>query len=101
MLDIDLNADLGETALENDAALMPYISSANIACGFHAGDPLYMAGVVDLCNRYTVAIGAHPSYWDREHFGRRELDIPAGRLINRPSTRSARCRRSRTANRRG
>jgi UPF0271 protein len=77
MVDIDLNADLGETALENDAALMPYISSANIACGFHAGDPLYMAGVVDLCKRHAVAIGAHPSYWDREHFGRRELDIPS------------------------
>ncbi len=80
MVDIDLNADLGETALESDAALMPYISSANIACGFHAGDPLYMAGVVDLCNRHTVAIGAHPSYWDREHFGRRELDIPAAAI---------------------
>jgi 5-oxoprolinase (ATP-hydrolysing) subunit A len=77
MVDIDLNADLGETALENDASLMPYISSANIACGFHAGDPLYMAGVVDLCKRHAVAVGAHPSYWDRDHFGRRALDIPS------------------------
>jgi UPF0271 protein len=76
MADIDLNADLGETTLENDAALMPYISSANIACGFHAGDPAYMAGLVALCRQNDVSIGAHPSYWDREHFGRRDLDVP-------------------------
>jgi len=76
MADIDLNADLGETTLENDAALMPYISSANIACGFHAGDPVYMAGVVALCKKHQVSIGAHPSYWDRGHFGRRDLDVP-------------------------
>lgn len=76
MADIDLNADLGETALEHDAALLPSISSANIACGFHAGDPAYMAGLVALCRSHDVAIGAHPSYWDREHFGRRNLDVP-------------------------
>jgi UPF0271 protein len=76
MVDIDLNADLGETELERDAALLPYISSANIACGFHAGDPAYMAGLVALCKEHDVGIGAHPSYWDREHFGRRDLDVP-------------------------
>lgn len=76
MADIDLNADLGETALESDAALLPYISSANIACGFHAGNPAYMAGLVALCRKNEVAIGAHPSYWDRDHFGRRDLDVP-------------------------
>lgn len=76
MADIDLNADLGETTLENDAALMPHISSANIACGFHAGDPVYMAGLVALCKMHKVSIGAHPAYWDREHFGRRDLNVP-------------------------
>lgn len=75
MADIDLNADLGETELQNDVALLPYLSSANIACGFHAGDPAYMAALVTACKRHHVSIGAHPSYWDREHFGRRDRDI--------------------------
>jgi UPF0271 protein len=74
MADIDLNADLGETELQNDVALLPYLSSANIACGFHAGDPAYMAALVAQCKRHGVSIGAHPSYWDREHFGRRDRD---------------------------
>lgn len=80
MADIDLNADVGETALENDAGLLPYISSANIACGFHAGDPAYMAGLVALCRKHDVSIGAHPSYWDREHLGRRDLDVPPDQI---------------------
>ncbi len=68
---IDLNCDLGE-GMEHDAALMPLISSANIACGGHAGDDRTMADAVALARRYRVAIGAHPGHADRSHFGRRE-----------------------------
>jgi len=71
MVRIDVNADIAETGIDIDAALMPYISSANIACGFHAGSPLQMAAAVRLCLQHKVAIGAHPSYRDREGFGRR------------------------------
>jgi KipI family sensor histidine kinase inhibitor len=68
---VDLNCDLGE-GMEHDAALMPLISSANIACGGHAGDERTMAAAVALARRHGVAIGAHPGHDDRQHFGRRE-----------------------------
>lgn len=73
-LAIDLNCDLGEGGL-HDADLMPLVSSANIACGGHAGDTVSMAAAVTLARRHGVAIGAHPGHADREHFGRRELPI--------------------------
>lgn len=73
MKTIDLNADLGEGF--EDAAVMPHISSANIACGFHAGDAGTMRRTVELCAQHRVAIGAHPSLPDREGFGRREIKI--------------------------
>jgi UPF0271 protein len=57
----------------NDAAVMPYISSANIACGFHAGDPMVMRRTVRLALKYHVAIGAHPGFPDLQGFGRREI----------------------------
>jgi UPF0271 protein len=66
---IDLNSDLGEGA-GTDAQLMPLISSANIACGGHAGDESTMRETVALARRYKVAVGAHPGYPDRENFGR-------------------------------
>ena len=66
---IDLNSDLGEGA-GTDAELMPLISSANIACGAHAGDESTMRATVALARRYGVAIGAHPGYPDRANFGR-------------------------------
>jgi 5-oxoprolinase (ATP-hydrolysing) subunit A len=69
---LDLNADLGEGA-GTDAALMPLVTSANISCGFHAGDADTIAAALVLANRYGVSIGAHPGYPDREHFGRREV----------------------------
>ena len=72
MLRIDLNCDLGEGA-GHDAALMPLITSANIACGAHAGDLATMRETVALAQRHGVAIGAHPGFADRENFGRREL----------------------------
>jgi len=72
---IDLNADLGEGC--DDAAVMPHLTSANIACGFHAGDAATMRRTVELCVRHGVAIGAHPSLHDPQHFGRRELEVDA------------------------
>ena len=72
---IDLNADLGE-GCENDSALMPLITSANIACGFHAGDVQTMRQSVLLALKNGVAIGAHPSFPDRENFGRTAMQLP-------------------------
>ncbi len=69
-----LNCDLGE-GIGNDAELMPYIDEANIACGFHAGDAFTMRETVALCIRHKVKIGAHPSYLDRENFGRKEIEL--------------------------
>ena len=66
---IDFNCDLGE-GVGDDASLLPFISSASIACGFHAGSPELMRETVNLCGRQGVAIGAHPSFADRENFGR-------------------------------
>lgn len=75
-MNIDLNCDMGEN-IGNDADIMPYITSANIACGFHAGDADTMRETVRLAKRYGVAVGAHPSWRDREGFGRREMSLPA------------------------
>ena len=72
MFSVDLNCDMGE-GFPADALLMRYISSANIACGVHAGDADTMKRTVDLCLQYNVAVGAHPSYPDRENFGRIDL----------------------------
>lgn len=72
MLISDLNCDMGE-GIGNDELILPYITSANIACGYHAGSPEIMKRLVDLCLEYEVSIGAHPSYPDRQNFGRRDL----------------------------
>lgn len=71
-MEIDLNCDLGE-GCPYDAELMPLITSANIACGFHAGDPPTAAAALQAAVRQGVQIGAHPSFPDRANFGRREL----------------------------
>lgn len=71
---IDLNADLGEE-ITDDAALLAVVTSANVACGYHAGTPETMRFVCEEAARRGVAIGAQVSYLDREHFGRRALDI--------------------------
>jgi UPF0271 protein len=71
-MEIDLNCDLGE-GYGCDLELMPLITSANIACGFHAGDPATAAAAVRAAVRHGVQIGAHPGFPDREHFGRQEL----------------------------
>ncbi|HYE55168.1 MAG TPA: 5-oxoprolinase subunit PxpA [Chitinophagaceae bacterium] len=72
MYKIDINCDMGE-GYPDDALLMRYISSANIACGFHAGDAETMKRTVELCMHHNVAIGAHPSYPDPENFGRTDM----------------------------
>lgn len=72
---IDLNADLGE-GCANDQALLQLVSSANIACGFHAGDAQTMRQSVRWALEYGVAIGAHPSFPDRENFGRTAMQLP-------------------------
>jgi 5-oxoprolinase (ATP-hydrolysing) subunit A len=69
---IDLNADVGE-GFHNDAALMPFISSANIACGYHAGNKETIKATIALCLQHGVAVGAHPSFPDKENFGRKEM----------------------------
>src|SRR5688572_10328058 len=74
---IDLNSDLGESfgpwPMGQDAALMDSISSANVACGFHAGDPGTMRATIALAREKGVAIGAHPGFQDLAGFGRREI----------------------------
>jgi len=78
---IDLNCDMGEAfgnyPMPNDDILMDYISSANIACGFHAGDPEVMQHTVKMAIKKGVAIGAHPGLPDLQGFGRREMKISA------------------------
>jgi UPF0271 protein len=71
---IDLNCDLGEGAGQ-DVELMPLISSANIACGAHAGDDTTMRATVALAKANWVSVGAHPGYEDRENFGRKEMEL--------------------------
>jgi UPF0271 protein len=72
---VDLNADLGEGS-GHDAELFELISSANIATGFHAGDSDTMHAAISAAKKAGVAVGAHPSFFDRENFGRKELTIP-------------------------
>lgn len=71
---IDLNADLGEGG-DGDAAILEVVTSASIACGFHAGDPALMLRTCRTAAAAGVRVGAHPSYPDREGFGRRDMDV--------------------------
>lgn len=83
---VDLVADLGEGfgaySIGDDKALLDIVSSANIACGFHAGDPDIMDATVARCVRNGVGIGAHPSFPDLRGFGRRAMDLTAGEVRN-------------------
>src|SRR5205085_5101465 len=72
MMTCDLNCDMGE-GIGNDRDIMPFITSANIACGYHAGDENTMRKTVLLAKQAGVAIGAHPSFPDRDNFGRTEI----------------------------
>ncbi len=80
-LSIDLNCDLGE-GMPNDKALMAYISSANIACGYHAGDESTIQRTIEYCLQHKVAIGAHPGFRDRENFGRTEMHLDDDELYD-------------------
>lgn len=83
---IDLNCDMGESfgqyKLGNDDEVIQYISSANVACGFHAGDPNIMDHTVKIAKEHGVGVGAHPSFPDLAGFGRRNMDIPRDELLN-------------------
>lgn len=77
---IDINSDMGESygawIMGADEDIMPHITSANIACGFHGGDPKTIDKTVQLAKKYGVAVGAHPSYPDLQGFGRRRMNMP-------------------------
>ena len=83
-LRVDLNADVGESfgarRKGDDEPIFQYVTSANVACGFHAGDPSIIAATLDAAARHHVAVGAHPSYPDQAGFGRRTVDLPADEL---------------------
>ena len=85
MTAIDLNSDLGESygawAMGDDAAMLAIVSSANVACGFHAGDPVGILSTVRAAAKNGVSIGAHVSYPDRVGFGRRDMDVTRDELI--------------------
>jgi 5-oxoprolinase (ATP-hydrolysing) subunit A len=80
-LSVDLNADLGEGS-GHDGELFELISSANIATGFHAGDSNTIHASISAANHHGVAVGAHPSFFDRENFGRKELTISPEEVFN-------------------
>jgi UPF0271 protein len=81
---VDINCDLGEGfgrySLADDAALLEVVTSANVACGFHAGDPRTMSATVDLAARAGVGIGAHPGFPDLVGFGRRDLKLTSDEI---------------------
>lgn len=83
---IDLNCDMGESfgvyKMGYDEELIKYVSSANIACGFHAGDPTWMRRTVQLAEQHGVAVGAHPSFPDLRGFGRRNMAVTPQELID-------------------
>jgi len=84
MSTVDLNSDLGESfgvwRMGDDEAMFPLVTSANLACGFHAGDPATMLAACRGAVANRVAIGAHPSYRDLAGFGRRDMEVPAEQL---------------------
>lgn len=81
MKTIDINCDMGE-GMGNENAIMPYISSCNIACGGHAGSAAIMQSIVNLALKYEVKIGAHPSYPDKKNFGRQVMKISSENLTS-------------------
>ena len=105
MTPIDLNADLGEGfgrwRLTDDEQLLSVVTSANVACGFHAGDAATMRRVCDLAVERGVRIGAQVSYRDLAGFGRRAMDVPSGNWRPKWPTRSAPWRSSRVRRGRG
>lgn len=86
MYSIDLNSDMGESfgayKIGNDSEIIKHITSSNIACGYHAGDPMVMDNVVKLAKNYGVAVGAHPGYPDLLGFGRRKMSLSFAEIKN-------------------
>ncbi len=80
-MEIDLNVDTGE-GVGNEVGILPYVSSCNIACGGHYGDESSIAEVIKLAKKHQVKIGAHPSYPDRENFGRQSINLPLAEIID-------------------
>ncbi|TDF62505.1 LamB/YcsF family protein [Cupriavidus sp. L7L] len=84
-MQIDLNSDLGESfgawSMGNDAAMLDIVSSANVACGFHAGDPAGILQTLKAASERGVAVGAHVSYPDLQGFGRRNMDVASADLV--------------------
>jgi UPF0271 protein len=78
---VDLNCDMGE-GMSTDELIMPFISSANIACGYHAGDEKTIWKTMDLALKHHVAIGAHVSFFDKKNFGRSEMNLPADEIYD-------------------
>jgi 5-oxoprolinase (ATP-hydrolysing) subunit A len=76
---IDLNCDMGE-GIGNDAAIMPFITSANIACGYHAGNEVTIKKTIELCLKHKVNVGAHPGLADKPNFGRNEINLSESEL---------------------
>ena len=76
---VAINCDMGEAysiyKCGDDEGIMPYITVANVACGYHAADPVVMRRTVELAKRHSVKVGAHPSFPDRDGFGRREMKL--------------------------
>ena len=83
-MEININCDLGESSklhsTENDPLLLEIINSANIACGYHAGDGPTMQKTVEISKKNNVSIGAHPSFKDLENFGRKRLNLPTNEI---------------------
>ena len=81
---LNLNADLGESFgpwdMGSDDAMLGIVNSANVACGYHAGDPLVMLKTVARARENAVSVGAHPGFPDLQGFGRRRMDIPLAEL---------------------
>ncbi|WP_368908657.1 LamB/YcsF family protein, partial [Bacillus wiedmannii] len=86
MATIDLNCDLGESfgayKMGNDDEILPFVSSINVACGFHAGDPTVMRKTVEKALQRNVAIGAHPGFPDLIGFGRRNMNVSASEVYD-------------------
>src|SRR3954467_9234536 len=78
---VDINCDRGE-GQGNDAAVLPFVTSANVACGLHAGGPTEMRRTVDEAARLGGAVGAHPGFADRAEFGRVERALPADEIYD-------------------
>ena len=78
-MEININCDLGENSklhsTENDPLLLNIVNSANIACGYHAGDKATMEKTIEISKKNKVSIGAHPSFNDKENFGRKKLNL--------------------------